>query len=89
VPAKSDKHYDIDICEACSGREQALFGEMDSTGGIGLMMAYLVMANSPKGRRLIVLRRNDSSKPATDHEAILLINEAAHEVGRFHTKPFR
>ncbi len=76
VVAESDKHHDIDICEACFGTEEELFGPGGKHAwhrlGDGVFAAPGI---AERVAGLVVLRRSDRSKPVSDYEAFLLINE--------------
>jgi hypothetical protein len=76
VVAESDRHHDIDICEACFGTEEELFGPGGKHAWRRLgdgVFAELGIAELVAG--LVVLRRSDRSRPISNYETFLLINE--------------
>jgi hypothetical protein len=75
VVAESDKHDDIDICEACFGTEEELFAKGIHTWhrlGDGVFSESEI---AEKVAGLIVLRRSDRGMPVSNYEAVLLVNE--------------
>jgi hypothetical protein len=77
VVAESDRHHDIDVCEACFGTEEELFsasGKHSWRRQADGVFAEAGIIERVAG--LVVLRRPNSFKPITDYEALLLINEA-------------
>jgi hypothetical protein len=75
VVAESDRHNDIDICEACFGTEEELFAD-GRHGWHRLGDGVFVEAGiAEKLVGLIVFRRFDRARPVSDYEAYLLINE--------------
>ncbi len=76
VAAESDKHHDIDICNACFGTEEDLFGANGRHAwhrlGDGL---FTEPASTERLAGVVVLRRPDRSRPVSAYEAFLFINE--------------
>lgn len=76
VVAESDKHHDIDICEACFGTEEELFAANGIHRWHRLGNGVFAEAGiAEKVVGLVALRRSDRSRPVSDYEAFLLINE--------------
>ena len=76
VVAESDRHHDIDICEACFGTEEELFAANGKHTWHRLgdgVFAETGIAEKVVG--LVALRRPDRFKPVSAYDAYLLINE--------------
>lgn len=74
--AESDKHHEIDVCEACFGTEEEVFGANGQHAWHRLgdgVFADDEIAKHVAG--LIVLRRAERAKPVTAYKATLLVNE--------------
>lgn len=76
VVAESDRHHDIDICEACFGTEEDLLrpGGPHTWHRLGDGV-FAENAINQRVAGVVMLRRPDPSKPVSTYEAFLLINE--------------
>lgn len=76
IVAESDKHHDIDICEACFGTEEEFVAADGRHGWHRLGDGVFAEARiAEKVVGLVALRRSDRSKPISGYDAYLLINE--------------
>jgi hypothetical protein len=76
VVAESDKHDDIDICEACFGTEEELLAANGRHRWHRLGDGVFAEAGiTERVVGLVALRRSDPSRPVSFYEAFLLINE--------------
>ena len=76
VVAESDRHHDIDVCEACFGTEEELFSANGRHSWHRLddgVFAEAGIADRVIG--LILLRRSDPAKPLSKYETQFMINE--------------